>query len=151
MLDAAFLGLGHLVAAGIAFLAGALRDADHGRQRAFDDLVTLVGGAFGDDAIAGAVNVQLAHVADVGQAHQLGHLRANLAGLGVAAVAAAHDQVRRLALEGQRQGLGGGQGVAAGQGAVGEEDAAVGAQGVALGQALGGVGRAHGQRNDGVI
>ena len=98
-----------------------------------------------------AVHVQLADVADVGQAHQLGDLGSDLAGLGVAAVASADDEIGGFAPESQRQGLGRGQGVAAGQGAVGEQDAAVGAQGVALGQALSGVGRAHGQGDYGVL
>ena len=138
-------GLGHLLAAGIAFLAGAFGYADHGGQRALQHLVALVGGPLHGDAVGGAVNLQLADVADVGQAHQLGDLRPHLSGFGVAAIAPAHDEVGRFALQGQRKGLRRRQGVAASQRPVGQQHGPVGAQGVALSEPLGGVGRAHGQ------
>ena len=102
LLDGLGFGFGHFLAAGIAFLPRSFGHADHGRQRAVQHLVAFVGGAFDGDAVGGAVDFQLAHVADVGQVHQLGDFGADLPGLGVAAVASADDEVGRFAL--QREG-----------------------------------------------
>ena len=101
-----------------------------------------------DGGAAVFAEVEAADMADVGQAHELGHLRADLSGLAVGAVAAADDEVGLLTVQGQGQGAGGRQRVAASQRPVGDQYAPVCAQGEAFSQPLGSAGWAHGQHHN---
>ena len=142
-----FLGRRHLLPVGKGFRGDALGYADYRRHGALDDLVAGIGDALGNDGVGFGAVVQLPHLADVGQAQQFGQLRANLAGLGVAAVAPADDKVGPLPLQSQAQGAGGSQGVGTGQSPVGQQNAAVGAEGHAGNQSVLSLGRPHTYRH----
>jgi hypothetical protein len=70
-----------------------------------------------------------------GQAQHGRHLRWDLSGVGIDRVAAEQDEIERaLVLEGGGERPGGGPGVAAGEGEVGDVDALIGAEGDRLAQ-----------------
>ena len=128
-----------------------LADADDGEQTrhlAADDLRAGIEGTLRGDLAVRDLDDGLG-VGDLRDAELLGRLRPDLGGVAVDGLPAAQDEVDLAELlDGALQGVRGGQGIRAGELAVGQQDHLVGAAEERLAQDVGGLGRAHGDDGD---